>query len=89
MSTTKIWPHAMIRELLARADINGESRARLSSQREAERFRFAIYNFRRQRNLGSNLCITIEDDSVVVVTRREPPVVTILDTANDEWDWHH
>jgi hypothetical protein len=74
----KIWPHATIRELLALAEAEGHSRATLDSRREAERFRFAIYSFRRQNNVGNDLSITIEDTSIVI-TRRELPSVTIVD----------
>jgi hypothetical protein len=73
----KIWPHATIRELLARAGVYGESRATLGSAREAELFRFAIYSFRRQNNVGWHLSVTL-DDNDVVVTKRVEPNVSIL-----------
>lgn len=76
----KIWPHDMIRELLALAELEGESRAVLGSKREAERFRFAIYSFRRHNNVGFNLSITI-DETTVIVTRREMPEVRIVNAS--------
>jgi hypothetical protein len=79
----KIWPHATIRELFALANAKGESRAMLGSKREAELFRFAIYSFRRQNDLGWNLSVTL-DDNVVVVTRRLVPNVTIIQDDDED-----
>lgn len=73
----QVWPHATIRELLALADANGEAQATLASAREAELFRFAIYSFRRNNDIGHNLSVTIADNAVVV-TRRSTPSVVIL-----------
>jgi hypothetical protein len=78
---SKIWPHEMIRELLALAEAGGEARAELETRREAERFRFAIYSFRRQNNIGNSLSVTI-DGNTVVVARKEMPTVTILSDDN-------
>lgn len=74
----RIWPHAMIRELIALAQTQGEARAQLPTRGDAERFRFAIYSFRRQNRLGQELSITIEDDTVVL-TKREAPEIVYLD----------
>lgn len=74
---TKIWPQDTIRELLALAEARGESCALLEDSAAAESFRFAIYYFRRQNNIGQNLTVTIEDNKVVI-TRRETPQVKIL-----------
>lgn len=75
----RIWPHAMIRELIALAEAQGEARAQLASRSEAERFRFAIYSFRRQNQLGSTISVTIEDEGTVVLTKREAPEIVYLD----------
>ena len=74
---TKNWPRDAIRELLALADLEGESRAKLASEREASLFRFAIYGFRRSNNVGNDIVVTIEGTDVVL--RKNPPsVVTII-----------
>lgn len=71
-----IWDRATIRELLSLAQAQGEARASTRSPRDAERFRYAIYDFRKN-NLGfDNLVITL-DDSAVVVTLHEPQAVVI------------
>lgn len=74
---SKVWPHDQIRELLALAELNGSARAELASPKEAEKFRFALYYFRRQQDIGQNLVITIED-SFVIVEKREMREVTIV-----------
>lgn len=73
----KIWPHAVIREMLALADAKGESSAILESARDAELFRFAIYSFRRTTGIGEDMMVTLEDNKVIV-TKRASPSVTIL-----------
>lgn len=73
----KIWPHAMIRELLALADANGISSAELESEREAELFRFAIYSFRRTNNVGDEVSVTL-DGPKVILTRKPAPTIRIL-----------
>lgn len=72
----QIWPHELIRELLAQAETSGSASARLESAEEAERFRYAIYNFRRSNNLGTDLTITI-DECEVTITRTERPKVEL------------
>jgi hypothetical protein len=72
----------MIRELLALADVQGSARAQLRSRSEAERFRFAIYSFRRQNQFGHNISVTIEGDNTVVLTKREAPEITILEAES-------
>jgi len=72
---SKIWPRDTIRELIALANSQGTSRAELSSERDAERFRFAIYSFRRQNNLGHDLSITVDGNAVVIAKRKTPSVV--------------
>jgi hypothetical protein len=74
---SKIWPQDSIRELLARAEILGESSAELSSDRDAILFRFAIYSFRRNAHIGEDLSVTIEDKKVIV-TKKVSPLVKIL-----------
>jgi hypothetical protein len=74
---SKIWPLDTIRELLALANTSGEARATLASAEEAELFRFAIYNFRRNHSLGLDMTVTI-DDNAVVVTKRTLAAVTIV-----------
>jgi hypothetical protein len=73
----KLWPTDVIRELLALADATGRSEAVLSSVREAELFRFAIYSFRRHADVGWDLSVTL-DETKVIVTKRLPPSVTIV-----------
>lgn len=70
---SNIWPRDQIRELLALADASGSARAELISAEEAEKFRFAIYFFRRQHGIGQNLTITL-DGNFVVVEKREREV---------------
>lgn len=71
----KVWPYATIRELLALADVSGESRAELASRREAELFRFAIYSFRRQHDIGQDLSVTLDGNNVIITKRTAPSVV--------------
>lgn len=77
----QVWPLATIRELLALAEANGQSKATLSSAEEARRFRFAIYTFRKNNNIGRDVSVTI-DDKTVIVTRK--PTVTILQSEEQE-----
>jgi hypothetical protein len=73
---SKVWPRATIRELLARAKLEGEARASLTTSREAELFRFAIYNFRKEADEGHDVVLTLEDNTVVA-THRPLPVVRL------------
>lgn len=73
----KIWPQSKIRELLAQASLVGEARAQLDSRAAAERFRYAIYAFRKTNNTGYDVTITIED-ATIVVTKKETPTVNLL-----------
>jgi hypothetical protein len=63
---SKQWPHDKIRELLALASAKGRSKATLSSERDAELFRFAIYAFRTNNNIGQDLIITLDGNTVKV-----------------------
>ena len=72
-----IWPHDVIRELLALADAKGESSATLENDRDAELFRYAIYTFRRNSGGWEDLSVTLEGNKVVV-TKRTTPNITIL-----------
>lgn len=74
---SKIWPRDQIRELLALADATGSARAECASPEEAEKFRFAIYYFRRQTGIGLSLSITL-DNNFVVVAQEEMREVTII-----------
>jgi hypothetical protein len=74
---TKIWPHDKIRELLALAETNGSAKAVLSSCREAELFRFAVYSFRRKYNTGQGIMLTI-DNKTVNFQKRELLEVNIM-----------
>lgn len=76
-----VWSHATIRELLARAECEGVSRAELPTPRDAELFRFAIYSFRNKNSIGGGLTVTL-DGNVVIVEKKEKPTVTILDGAS-------
>ena len=67
---SSIWPHNTIRELLALADATGVSKAECDSPKEAEKFRFAIYYFRRQHGLGNDLSVTL-DGSFVILEKKE------------------
>jgi hypothetical protein len=75
MPNTPIWPHDKIRELLAIAEITGEAKAELNSYDDAESFRYAIYYFRKQNNLGNNLTITIEGNWVFLKKKPEVAIV--------------
>lgn len=77
MPNIPLWPHHKIRELLARADAIGWASAELDSTKDAEAFRFAIYHFRRNNDIGQDLLITI-DGATVCLTKRRVPEVTIL-----------
>jgi len=71
------WPRHIIRELLTRAEIEGSATATLPSRREAELFRFAIYNFRRaEPQLGRNLSISI-NDSTIIVNRNDEVIIEV------------
>lgn len=71
----KLWPYELIRELLTRADLTGESSATLASPRDAQLFRYAIYSFRKQTDLGRDLFITLEDNTVKVAKRAVPEIL--------------
>ena len=79
---SSIWPHNTIRELLALADATGVSKAECTSPEEAERFRFAIYYFRRQHGLGQGLSITIEDSFVIIEKKEMREVSIVQEEAN-------
>jgi hypothetical protein len=79
---SQVWPHATIRELIAIANVHGEARARLSSAREAELFRQAIYSFRKLHNVGYDLRITI--NGLTVVLSKKPTVVILQQTEQQE-----
>lgn len=72
-----IWDQSLIRELLVRAELQDSSSAVLDSEREAERFRYAIYNFRKEHDLGHGISITI-DGNMVKLTRQENPAIVIV-----------
>jgi hypothetical protein len=61
---------------LTRASLLGEAQAELESEREAELFRFAIYSFRRQNNIGQDIVVTL-DGPTVKLEKRHVPEVTI------------
>ena len=73
---SKSWPKDVIRELLALAKTEGYSKATLSTPDEAKLFRFAIYNFRRNEDFGREINVTL-DDTAVVLSQREYPIVSI------------
>lgn len=76
----------MIRELLTLASHSGIARAELPSPREAELFRFAIYNFRKTADVDAewlSLSITI-DDKTVVIRRIDAPIVNLLHAQHSE-----
>lgn len=82
----KSWPHATIRELLAKAELVGSAKAMLDTWREAELFRFAIYSFRRSAQIGLGLSVTIEAEMiegeerfVVKLDQKILPEVTIAE----------
>jgi len=72
-----------MRELLTLAETVGESRAELSNAAEAEKFRYALYYFRKQENLGLDLSVTL-DDNVVTLTRKQVPKVEIISVGVQE-----
>lgn len=74
---TRSWPRATIRELIARAEELGSARAELGSEAEAKLFRFAIYNFRNSAQIGQNLFVTLDCNSVILTRRQDPAVVII------------
>lgn len=77
----KIWPQSVIRELIAQAKASGEARAELESRALAERFRYSIYSFRKTHNIGYDVSITI-DNNTVVVTKKPDTSVKILTPNN-------
>ena len=70
----RIWPHDTIRELLTLAEARGEARSTLDTERDAELFRFAIYSFRRQADIGDGLSVTLDGCDVVLTVRRMPEI---------------
>ena len=79
----KIWPTAVIRELLALAETAGESQATLDTAEEARLFRFAIYGFRKNQGLGEDLSVTL-DGNIVIVRRRSVPTIALSTTIDAE-----
>lgn len=77
----QLWPTSTIRELLALAEAAGESRAILESAEDARLFRFAIYSFRKTHDIGADLSITLEDNTVVV--HKRPAHVVVLANETD------
>jgi hypothetical protein len=59
--------YPLMESLFSEALDRGESSIELGSPREAEMFRFALYNFRRSRNLTK--CLIAVDGSTVTLTR--------------------
>lgn len=55
------WDPLIIADLIERAEQGLESEAVLGSRREAYLFRFAIYNYRRDANVGKSLTVTVAD----------------------------
>jgi hypothetical protein len=74
------WPRDTIRELLAQAEAEGSARAELPSAREAELFRFAIYNFRKQERIGQSIKINLNDN---VVEFHSTPSVKIINETQE------
>lgn len=79
---SKVWPHEQIRELFALAELNGSARAELASPEKAEKFRFAIYYFRRQNSIGLDISITLENNFVVMEKREIREVMIVQEETN-------
>ncbi len=60
------WPFAVREELFLTAESRGEARIGLRSAREAELFRYALYNHRRATGRGPETSIRIEDTEVII-----------------------
>lgn len=74
MPTTSHWPQDTMRELFARAETDGESKAEVSSRGDAIRFRFALYTFRRRVGGFSSISISVENTNVLLKKIVEPSV---------------
>lgn len=70
------WPQDTIQTLLTLADAEGHSRAKCKNETDAGRFRFAIYNYRRNHKAYPGIEVTVEG-SDVVLTKTIPAEVTI------------
>lgn len=63
-----MWPQDTIREFLTKAEMTGKEVMLTESNHDAERLRFAVYNFRRATGIGMNLTISVEGRYVVAMT---------------------
>lgn len=78
----QIWEPSKLREVFEAALVNGEARFTLSTERDAERFRSALYNYRLKTGIGTNLVVERRGD-VIVVRRIETPEIKILTNDGD------
>lgn len=60
------WPIETIKELIEKAEEDGESVANLSSPKEAELFRYAIKNYKRRHKVGENLTTNVVKNDVII-----------------------
>jgi hypothetical protein len=65
-----IWATDQIPTLLAEVERLGSVRLPLDSAREAQLFRFAIYNYRRRTGHGSNISIQVVDNELKLTFHR-------------------
>jgi hypothetical protein len=63
-----------MRELLVLAETAGASKAELETTEEAEKFRFALYHFRKQENLGLDLLVSVNGNQVSLTKKASPKI---------------
>lgn len=66
------WTKEKLAEIFSEVLRNSETRVRLKTLSEAERFRFACYNFRRRSGIGAELSFILDPASCEVTIKRTP-----------------
>lgn len=79
----RIWPDDKLNEALQTALANGAARVILPSGDDAQRFRFALYNYRKSNSLGLELIITVEDNACVLKRAEPSPEIVITSDTNE------
>src|SRR5260370_24674493 len=74
------WPRDLIHSLVNEAETRGSAFVELGSPREAELFRFAVYNFRRKTDLGKGLGIAI-DNKIVCLAKNQVTIKRLGSSA--------
>jgi hypothetical protein len=73
----KSWPQDTIREFIALGSATGQAKADLETAEDARLFRYAVYSFRKNKNVGQDLSLSLEGNSVIL-RKSVVPVVSIV-----------